>query len=65
LEHEVVCAKVIYFLCREGCLDEALKLCKEMELKGTMPYDGYYDPPGVTLSREHNDLLAYNRVLLR
>jgi len=43
-------------------LDEALKLCKEMELKGTVPYDGYYDLPGVNLSREHNDLLAYNRV---
>ena len=23
---EVVCAKVIYCLCREGCLDEALEL---------------------------------------
>ena len=30
---EVVYAKVIYCLCREGCLDEALELCKEMELK--------------------------------
>ena len=23
---EVVCARLIYFLCREGCLDEALEL---------------------------------------
>ena len=40
---EVVCAKVIYCLCREGCLDEALELCKEMELKGTMPNEVTYN----------------------